>query len=465
MNILEIFARIGLKADTTQGNQFLKTVKGIKSELESVVFGALSVAAAIKAVNSAMAQSREFKKFTADTGESAEELQKWANVAETVSGAGDSVASSIRAIVANQEKIKLGQGNISGYQLLGIDPRSNPFQVLEQLRTKLQNVSPGMRRNIAAQFGVSSDLVQTLELSNAEFDKMASRAWIIPQSNIDGLNRAVSSLSEVKNAFKFMQAELATKLAPIIEKATRYVINFAQMIERGVLMLDKMIRATIGWKAAVIAIVGALAVLNSAFLLSPMGLFTAGIILLLAILDDLYVYSTKSGRSVFGLLVKEMPALGKAFEWVQTLVKNLGELFGFFTGNKAIDTSLDALTEKFGAFGLVIWNIIDAYMYLDKLLKNPLGALKEDLDKGKQQRQESWDRIKKLFSGEMSIGDMLKPYTEGYAGAGTNTTYAPTIVINGATDLPATEKASERALTRSYQSTQSSRSRGGMVEE
>jgi hypothetical protein len=415
MNILELFARIGLKADTTQGNQFLKTVKGIKSELESVVFGALSVAAAIKAVNSAMAQSREFKKFTADTGESAEELQKWANVAETVSGAGDSVASSIRAIVANQEKIKLGQGNISGYQLLGIDPRSNPFQVLEQLRTKLQNVSPGMRRNIAAQFGVSSDLVQTLELSNAEFDKMASRAWIIPQSNIDGLNRAVSSLSEVKNAFKFMQAELATKLAPIIEKATRYVINFAQMIERGVLMLDKIIRATIGWKAAVIAIVGALAVLNSAFLLSSMGLFTAGIILLLAILDDLYVYSTKSGRSVFGLLVEGLKGFGeKIREFFQPVVD-------FFN---AIFETIDKISS-----------------FTDKYLLGSAG----------------------IGTRELAVEGRINRETAAAGGA--TITNAPIINIYGPTDPEAAGKAAAREVGRIMYETQAARARGAGTEK
>lgn len=412
---MELFARIGLKADTTQGNQFLKTVKGIKSELESVVFGALSVAAAIKAVNSAMAQSREFKKFTADTGESAEELQKWANVAETVSGAGDSVASSIRAIVANQEKIKLGQGNISGYQLLGIDPRSNPFQVLEQLRTKLQNVSPGMRRNIAAQFGVSSDLVQTLELSNAEFDKMASRAWIIPQSNIDGLNRAVSSLSEVKNAFKFMQAELATKLAPIIEKATRYVINFAQMIERGVLMLDKIIRATIGWKAAVIAIVGALAVLNSAFLLSPMGLFTAGIILLLAILDDLYVYSTKSGRSVFGLLVEGLKGFGeKIREFFQPVVD-------FFN---AIFETIDKISS-----------------FTDKYLLGSAG----------------------VGTRELAVEGRINRETAAAGGA--TITNAPIINIYGTTDPEAAGKAAAREVGRTMYETQAARARGAGTEK
>src|SRR5690606_16612277 len=99
------------------------------------------------------------QKFADDTGQSVEEMQKWKAVAQQVSGAGATVAESIKAISSNQAKIRLGQGNISGYQLLGIDSRSDPFEVLEALRTKTQGLSQSMRRNIASQFGISNDLV------------------------------------------------------------------------------------------------------------------------------------------------------------------------------------------------------------------------------------------------------------------------------------------------------------------
>lgn len=461
MNILEMFARIGLKADISQGDQFLKTVKGIKSELESVVFGALSVGAAIKAVNASMEQARGFKRFTAETGQSAEELQKWANVAETVSGAGDSVATSIKAIVANQEKIKLGQGNISGYQLLGIDPRANPFEVLEQLRTKLQNVSPAMRRNIASQFGISTELVQTLELSNAEFEKMAARAWIIPQSNIDGMNKAVSALAEVGNAFKYLQAELATKLAPLIEKVTKGIIAFAQMVTRGVLALDQIVRATIGWRAAIYMIVGALALLNKAFLLSPIGMFTAAVILLLAILEDLYVYSTGSGKSLFGVLVEKFPAMGKAFDWVVDAVTGIRDLFKMM--GQGDWSGVQSLLQSWGALGAMIQTIIDAIAYLRDLLKNPLETIKQDFKSSMDYNKESLQRVKDWFGGKISFGDMFAPMGQAGGSSTSTTTIAPTIQIYGASMPQEAATAAAREVTsvlRQYEASKAS----GLVE-
>ncbi len=454
INILELFARIGLKADQGPADAFLKTVKGIQGELVGAIAGTLSLAAAVKAMNGAMAQALEFKKFSAETGASAQELQKWANVADQVSGSGDAVAASIRAITSNQEAIKLGKGNISGYQLLGIDPRSDPFAVLEKLRGKLQGLSPAMRRNVASQFGISPDLVMTLELTNDEFDKMAARAWIIPQSSINGLNKARAALSEVKNAFNFIQAELATKFAPVIEKVTKWVINFALMVERAVLMLDKIIRGTIGWKAALAVLVGVLAILNASFLLSPIGLFTIAILALMAILEDLYVFST-GGDSLFGLLVDEFPALGKAFDWVVKLVENIKELFSLI--GKGDWKGLDELTDKWGILGDIIDGIVGGIRFIIEGLKNPLGSFEafgKDVREGGIGQALSNDFSK--FVGEVQGFFGLSGATPATAGA---TTIAPTVIINGVTEPAEAGAAAAREVERVIAGTQASRAR------
>ena len=118
MNILELFARIGLKADTAPAENFDKAVKGIKSSLIGAIAGTLSLAGAVKAVNAAMGEATELKRFGDQTGVNVEEMQKWKAVAEQASGSGAAVASSIDAIVSNQAKIKLGTGNIQRYQPL-----------------------------------------------------------------------------------------------------------------------------------------------------------------------------------------------------------------------------------------------------------------------------------------------------------------------------------------------------------
>lgn len=362
MNILDLFARIGLKADTGPANDFLKSVNGIKSGLIGAVSGTLSLAAAVKAVNGAFTDTLGMKKFADDTGASVQEMQKWKQVADQVNGSGEGVAASIRAITQNQEKIKLGQGNISGYQLLGIDPRSDPFKVLEALRTKTQGMSQGMRRNIAAQFGVSNDLVATLELTNAEFDKMAGNAYVVSPESIAGVNRARASVTELMNRLNYMRTESIAKLAPLIKKGVEWLHRIITAGQRILTMIDSFVRGSIGWRNAIMGIVGAFIALNSAVMLP-----VAGFLLLFAILEDLYVYS-KGGKSVFGELVKSFPALAKVFDSVVGAIKDLSEaLKAIFDGDW---DKLDEITRKWGLLGDAIQIVARALDIVNKGLSS-----------------------------------------------------------------------------------------------
>ena len=386
MNILELFARIGLKADTAPADNFAKAVGGIKNTLIGAIAGTLSLAGAVKAVNEAMGNATELKRFGDQTGANVEEMQRWRAVADQVSGSGAAVASSIDAIVSNQAKIKLGTGNIQGYQLLGIDPRSDPFKVLEQIKAKTANLGAADRRNITGMFGVNADLISTLKLTNAQFDAMASRAYVISPSMIEGMNKARGGLEALKNEVNYYVAEMATKLAPTIEKVTGFIEKFVRFIANGVMNIDKLIRSTIGLKAAIIAVAAVLAVMNAGFLTSPLGLFTIAILALMAVLDDLAAYNSGRG-SLFGVLMLKMPALGKVlkdtFGFLGDLLKAIKDIW---SGNYA---DIDKLTEKWGIFGLIIDDIVGSMTLMrdliagitsgdwSKLMKNPLWKIGE----------------------------------------------------------------------------------------
>ena len=324
------FGNEAKRIDKGPAESFNKTLINIRKEVIGAVVGMISLSGAVKAVTAAMGDALELKKFSDATGASTDKMQQWRAVADQVSGSGVAVGESIKAIVSNQDKIKLGQGNISGYQLLGIDPRNDPYEVLKQIRDKTAKLEPGMRRNIIGMFGVSTDLISTLNLTNAQFDKMAARAYVISPAMIDGMNRARASMETVKNAVLYFTADLATKLGPAIEKVSTWLIRFVQFVERGVLMIDKLVRSTIGWKTAITAIIAVLAVMNAGFLLSPIGLFTMAIILLMAVMEDLYVYS-KGGKSLFGVLLQKFPVIPNVFG---DIVKDLKTIFDLIFGGK-----------------------------------------------------------------------------------------------------------------------------------
>ncbi len=469
MNILELFAHIGLKADTPQAESFLKTVNGIKSQLIGAVAGTLSLAAAIKAVNSSMSDALAMKKFEADTGQSADAMQRWTAVANQVNGAGSTVAETLRSITSNQEKIKLGQGNISGYQLLGIDPRSDPIAVLEQFKQKTQNVSQAMRRNLASQIGISNDLVSTLELSNAQFDKMARNAWVIPQSSIDGMNRARGSLEALGNHLKYIQAELVAKLAPVIEKVTIWIGKFVTVVVQAGTQLDKIIRSTIGWKNAMIAIIGALAIMNAGFLLSPIGLFTMAVLGLILVLQDLYVYS-QGGDSLFGDLMKNFPVLGNMLAgFGKDFMAGLKAIIDFATNNKGLIAGLAGVTAAWLLFNAAL----DAspVILIATALAGIIAAIgwlsthkKELEDMGvvqgaKKENSKNYGTTSTYATnglGDSAAYDPVKDPLSYYnpankPGASTSNktiTIAPQIIIQGSSDPRATGKAAADAVQR-----------------
>lgn len=367
MNILELFAHIGLKADQQPADNFAKAVKGIKGELIGAIAGTLSLATAVKAVNEAMGNATELKRFGDQTGANVEEMQKWRAVADQVSGSGAAVASSIDAIVSNQAKIKLGTGNIQGYQLLGIDPRSDPFKVLEQIKAKTANLGAADRRNITGMFGVNADLISTLKLTNAQFDAMASHAYVISPSMIEGMNKARGSITVLKNEVSFYVAEMATKLAPTIEKVTGFLEKFVKFIANGVMNIDKLIRSTIGLKAAIIAVAAVLAVMNAGFLTSPLGLFTIAILALMAVLDDLAAYNSGRG-SLFGVLMLKLPGLMKVIQPIADVFTSISDAIkALFGGDWA---KFDDIIKKWGVFGEILKWIVDAFHDIGDFFKS-----------------------------------------------------------------------------------------------
>lgn len=461
MNILDLFARIGLKADTGPANNFLKSVNGIKSGLIGAVSGTLSLAAAVKAVNGAFTDTLGMKKFADDTGASVQEMQKWKQVADQVNGSGEGVAASIRAITQNQEKIKLGQGNISGYQLLGIDPRSDPFKVLEALRTKTQGMSQGMRRNIAAQFGVSNDLVATLELTNAEFDKMAGNAYVVSPESIAGVNRARASVTELMNRLNYMRTESIAKLAPLIKKGVEWLHRIITAGQRILTMIDSFVRGSIGWRNAIMGIVGAFIALNSAVMLP-----VAGFLLLFAILEDLYVYS-KGGESVFGELVKSFPALKGLFDGMVESINILsGALQGLMTGDWA---NFDRLVEKWGLFGSYLLLAKDSILGI----KEAIGMVTADTEEKRAGHETKLrktnvtllDTFERAITGLLGdkvggavlgvagtgmLKDMMKPKAATVPATAGSTTVTNNFTISGTSDPAAVGAEIEYRLADTY---------------
>ena len=363
----------------------------------------------------AMAGAVAFKQFETETGASAQELQKWQSVAEQTNQTAESVTSAIKSIVANQEKIKLGQGNISGFQLLGIDPRQDPFKILEELRTKTKDLSDGMKKNILAQMGVGVGLLQTLELTREQFDAMASRAFIISPGAIETLNKTKSSIDLAARAIKYIKAQIAVGLSPQIAQLTRQFTNFIKVNEKGIIkgfqkalffvkafagaigttlkVINNLVSSTIGWENAIKGMAVAFGILNVTLLASPLNLIIAGIILLVAVLEDIAVYS-RGGRSLFGLLMEKFPGMENVLFGFMNKLIQIKDLFKAMAAGDRM--AINDILDQWGLFGDIIQVVYDGLVKIDEFLKGGTfmdWAFGEEDETGQRTQTEGFNRM------------------------------------------------------------------------
>lgn len=355
MQIASLFARIGLQTDEAKLKSFTSNLKTARQTLVGIGVAVAAASAAIgKVTSDALNAAAAFNQFEAETGASAQELQKWQAVAEQTNSSAEAVSSAIRAITQNQQAIRLGEGDISGFQLLGIDPRQDPFQILTELRTRTEGLSEAMQRNVLGRLGVGAELLQTIQLSQEEFDRLAGRAFIISPQAIDTLAQTRGAMAQAARAVEFLKAQIAVGLAPQLKELSENLILFIQRNQQAFIRgfqrafaivnrfgravatasqaIDSAVRATIGWEAALKILGVALVLLNLKALTGPLGLLTAGFIAMLLVIEDIAVFA-RGGESAIGRLFDLTPdeAAEKWQKWADAIKNVVDAIRDFFS--------------------------------------------------------------------------------------------------------------------------------------
>lgn len=451
MTIADIFARIGLKTDEAKAHSFKNAMTGVRTTLFAATAAAGVASAAItKITKDALDAAVAFKQFEIETGASAQELQKWQAVAEQTNNSAESVTQAVKAIADNQAKIRLGEGNISGYQLLGIDPQQDPFKILEELREKTHGLSEAQKKNVLSMMGVNSSMLQTLSLSADQFESMADNAFIISPQAIETLNKTKSSVDLAGRAIKWLKSQIAVGLAPQIEQTTkkltefikansegfikgfqeayRYVTAFLGAVTNVAGMIDRLVRSTIGWKNAIYGLVAVIGLMNSALLLSPLGMITAGIILLIAVLDDINAYS-QGRKSMFGKLMENFPEIGDSILGIVNRFTELMELIGGFV--RGDEYTIDKILDEWGLFGDIIqrtWEGLKGIAEILGMIDRRNAAMTAE-----EIRQETANILGKTEEevAEMGRGMTIEELRAGHAENTTNFSVNSTINVTG----------------------------------
>lgn len=168
----ELFVDFGVKG---LGN-LLKGLNGVQAQF------LLTKTAAQQAIKPLVSMSKDaagnvtqFNKINAVTGLTVKQLQDlktWSDLNNVSFG---ELINQLKTMQQNILDIRLGRGDVSGYQMLGIDPSTldyrEPLKAFAKIRERVQQVDSAVGALALRQLGFSEELLYAFKQQNNEIDK------------------------------------------------------------------------------------------------------------------------------------------------------------------------------------------------------------------------------------------------------------------------------------------------------
>lgn len=331
MNVGEFCVQFGVDADTVKVKDFVKSIGELPLKTAAAIAALAEVSLSIKQFTTeAMNAVVSFQAFENQTGLSAQKLQLWQKVGMQANISAEAMTSSLSGLQRQIADIRMGRGNVSPFQILGIDPRQDAFKIIEQLRGRVRGMDRATATNLITQMGLSPDMMNLLTLADDKFKEFSNtvvgmspaqmRAFLNLRLELTKLNMAIHDL-----AFRTIGALLPVIL-PIIHNVLPVMAGLVEHLTWGFVQL---VSAMQGFKGIVPILASGAAILMAAF--APL---TAMVMGLLLILEDFAVYK-RGGKSMIGKLLgtgiedKKTPA-GKANRYLHGM---FSDTEGTFTGD------------------------------------------------------------------------------------------------------------------------------------
>lgn len=333
MKIADFFIALGF--DIKGAPEVEKTDQAVqKLELSSLKLLAVTTglnAAFYAMVKNGVEAGITLQRFALTTGLSGEELQQWSVRAARGNVAAAQLATAIGTIQKARASIAFGNAEAAApWMLLGIDPRQDPFKVLEALRQQVARLDPAIARQKLSEMGFGDDIMFLLKQPGAFGAGRLDRRLVISDEEskrLAGLGAAwkefLFTLGQVGARFS---AQFAEPLAAVLAQLTKALILVGRFVD----YLERASAGATGFKYAVLALLVVLGGLNAAIgllILGPVGVFVGllGIMAvafggLILLVQDFWV-QCRGGKSAFDwnenliFTVKNVERLARAIEW------------------------------------------------------------------------------------------------------------------------------------------------------
>lgn len=448
MKIGELFVALGFKVEGRQ--QFDDAERALKRG--AVDAGKLTLA--INAVNVALLALMNtgtrvavgLKNFGLQTGLSRDQLQKWQHEAEVNDVTAQELTATIEHLQDVRASFALGEPkDVGAWALLGIDPRQDPFTILDALRARLLAVQDvGVARNLAARVGISGNLFQMLRSSNDEFAKF-KKSFEVTKAQEDRLIRLNRAWKDLRYNLQAVRVQFAAAIAPALELLSKAVGWVAEKVAalnawlNSSVPLARAVRFVLGALAAIFIVLGtgaAVATAALAALAAVVTLLSPGLVALLPLVGQLAVFISLLVGFIVALVLA-VDDMWMSFSGGKSVLRDFGEAVGEWLAQfrtiQEIVNLIDKVWTKIQGFGQkkIEWFLGDTA--LGKLMTGGIGA-------GDQERQnelnrgEAWFAPKNMRLGESTV----------------NQTVNVDVAVDGARSPEATGKAVGRSVKEEF---------------
>lgn len=300
MKVGELFVALGIDAETEKAKGFESVLVSTTLKAAGLVTALIGVSLELRRmINESLEFSVEMQRFEKQTGLSAEKLQYWQIIAERANVSADDVSASVSALGRNIANINMGRGDVSPFQMMGINPRGkDPFTVLSEVQEAIKGMNRPTAVNLMEQMGITPDMIMLLSMTTKEMKALAGPDLILSDRNKDKLLKVRLEFTKLRQELTYIGRTIVSDISPILRLFANFIGNLAMMV-------TALVQGLLHLK-------GVIPILTALFIqfMSVIAPITTAIMGLLLILEDLYVFS-KGGKSVFGELADWMNSSGK----------------------------------------------------------------------------------------------------------------------------------------------------------
>lgn len=304
--IEEIFIKLGFKVDKKPLDDTDKSVKDVISSVKKIAAATvLAITALDRMATSLGRNNQELINFTRQTGLSIDNLNKIAGAGMLIdiNFSSEKAAQGLMSLQSNLAQIRLGQGNIEPFQILGVSPvGKDATQIIEDLREAIKGVDDMTAVNLIQQMGLSPEFISLLRLTKEEYNDLiaTSQRFMLNEEQRAALQKYSIELRKIHMEIAYLKDKALLAILPVLNQFFRSLLNIINFVVLGASKIKSLVDYVGQLKYGLLAL-GIVAIGLTALFNPLLAVLTA----LYLILEDFAVWAL-GGDSLFKLGFEKM---------------------------------------------------------------------------------------------------------------------------------------------------------------